>query len=121
MFQDFARRLKQLHLLFNAPPELRREHTRHQVAAPMEITVADGATSVHYSTDISHGGVFVEPRIDGETGDDVRVSVGDLLRGAPACIVLNRQNGTALKFHSVVQGAALTAWLVNHPSGTLKH
>lgn len=118
---DFARRLKQLHLLFDAPPQLRREHQRHQVAAVLEITGPDGTSGKYHSTDISHGGIFVEPAIDASIGEDVAVSVGELLRNAPAEVVAMRGNGTALRFRSVAHGAALTAWLVNHPSGQLRH
>lgn len=121
LITDLTRRLKQLHLLFDAPPELRREHQRHQVAATLEVMTADGSSGRFHSTDISHGGIFVEPAVQGEPGDSVTVSVGELLRNAPAEIVAQRDNGTALKFESVVHGAALTAWLVNHPSAGLRH
>ena len=121
LINDFARRLKQLHLLFDAPSDLRREHARHQVAAILEVSLPDGTTGQFRSTDISHGGVFVEPQVAGEPGSEVSVSVGDLLRNAPAEIVAQRGGGTAIRFRSVVHGAALTAWLVNHPSGQLRH
>lgn len=121
LIHDFTRRLKQLHLLFDAPPQLRRAYRRHQVAAALEIVAADGVSARYHSTDISHGGIFVEPAINARIDTEVRVSVGDLLRNAPAVVVAQRENGTALRFCSVVHGAALTAWLVNHPSGRLKH
>jgi hypothetical protein len=121
LITDFARRLKQLHLLFDAPPQLRRVHQRHEIAATLEIATGDGSSGVFHSTDISHGGIFVEPVVAGEIGDDVSVSVGELLRNAPAEIVAQRGGGTALRFRSVAHGAALTAWLVNHPSGQLRH
>lgn len=121
LITDFRRRLKQLHLLFDAPPELRREHQRYQVAAVIEITNPDGISGQFHSTDISHGGVFVEPAVEARIGDEVAVSVGELLKNAAAEVVAIRENGTALRFRSVVHGAALTAWLVNHPSGDLRH
>jgi len=114
VIQNLTRRLMQIHLLFGAPPELRREHERHHIDAALEIVTTGGGSSLHQSTDISHGGIFVEPKVSGEPGDDVRVSVGELLQGAPAVIVAHRGNGSALRFHSVVHGAALTAWLVRH-------
>jgi hypothetical protein len=121
LIQDFTRRLKQLHLLFDAPPELRREYQRHQIAAVLDIMKPDGTGQLCHSTDISHGGIFVEPQIDVEPETEILVSVGDLLKNAPALVVAQRGEGTALRFRSVVHGAALTAWLVNHPSGRLRH
>jgi len=121
VIETFARRIGQLHLLFSAPPELRREHERHQIEAVLEIAIDGQDACTYRSTDISHGGVFVEPSIPLEVGGEVKVSVGDLLRSAPATVVAHRSNGTAMRFCSVVHGAALTAWLVNHPSGRLRH
>lgn len=119
VIDNIARRLKQIHLLFGAPPELRREHHRHHVDAALEIVTAVDGARLHHSTDISHGGIFVEPRVPADPGEDVSVSVGELLQGAPAVIVTHRGAGSALRFHSVAHGAALTAWLVKQAGGRL--
>ncbi|WP_417519207.1 PilZ domain-containing protein [Minwuia sp.] len=120
-FNQFARRLKQIHLLFQPPEDLRREHERFEIAAALDILDAHGHEKPHMTTDISHGGIFVEPRIAGEPGDSIHVSVGALLRNAKAEIVIHRGDGTAVRFASPVHGAALTAWLVNHPARPLRH
>ncbi|WP_416897851.1 MAG: PilZ domain-containing protein [Minwuia sp.] len=121
VINQIARRLKQINLLFNPPPELRREHKRYEIEAVLGIVVDNGEEGAHVTTDISHGGVFVEPQVPAEPGSEVRVSVGSLLRDAPATVVVHRGGGSALRFNSVVHGAALTAWLINRPGADLKH
>jgi len=110
-WQSAARRLRQLPLLLDAPPQLRRAHERHPVDRTISVQVDDRECG-HHTIDVSHGGLLVEPPVSAHTGQTVLVSVGALLNNVPATVVCHRNGGTALQFQSVSHGALLTAWLL---------
>jgi len=117
-FKTIRRRIRQIPLLFVAPPQLRRAHARFTVNLPISIREVDeGETESRIAVDVSDGGLFFEPHLDVPTGSLVEVSVGLFLRNARATIVAHRGHGTALLFESPAHGAAIRAWLTELADG----
>lgn len=113
MITNFARRVRQLHLLISPPPQLRRAHERYVVNVPVAVRTTPGAPSgPHVALDVSWGGMFLAPRVGAAEGDTVYVTVGSFLTNAAARIITHRGDGTAIQFASAAEGAALTTWLV---------
>jgi len=113
MLSVFTRRVRQLNMLVSPPPQLRRAHERFEVKVPVNIRLTLESDAVaHVAIDVSWGGMFVTPAVASDIGETVYVTVGDFLANAGAKVMMHRAEGTAIRFDSAAEGAALTTWLL---------
>lgn len=113
MLTSIFRRLAQLHLIFFPPPNMRRRHERFEI--DVAVNVARYETQfTRKALNVSDGGVFLAPPLEGYVGQHIFLSYGELITGVEARIVSHRPAGTGVEFVSKTHGSLFASWLLRN-------
>ena len=110
-FKNLSRRVRQINLLIQPPPSLRRRSKRHDIDIGIVASVG-GQQFKQRAIDISLGGMMLIPGFNAHLREPVKISVSGLLTDAPARVVGLRPDGIAVQFDSDAHGRLLTAWMM---------
>lgn len=113
MFTSIFRRLAQLHLIFFPPPNMRRQHERFEIDVAVNVARHETQFS-RKALNVSDGGAFLAPPLEGYVGQHIFLSYGELITGVEARIVSHRSAGTGVEFVSKTHGTLFASWLLRN-------
>mgnify|MGYP000503878646 CR=1 FL=1 len=111
MLTSFFRRLAQLHLIFSPPPNMRRQHERFEIDVAVNVARHE-AQFTRKAVNVSDGGAFLAPSLEGYVGQHIFLSYGQLITDVEARIVSHRPAGTGVEFVSKTHGSLFASWLL---------